>query len=119
MTLLQWPPTSKAKDAPLEEESGSTTVDVEQQHTSLNLKCGFVDTNFEIAAYVYQSPENKDKKSGDGTLNKLEDKTEDKTEDIAKAGDTIQERPPKLLNKDVANQMREVVSHVEENTSVE
>ena len=98
MTLLQWPPTSKAKDAPLEEESGSTTVDVEQQHTSLNLKCGFVDTNFEIAAYVYQSPENKDKKSGD----------------IAKAGDTIQERPPKLLNKDVANQMREVVSDVEE-----
>ena len=110
MTLLQWPPTSKAKDAPLEEESGSTTVDVEQQHTSLNLKCGFVDTNFEIAAYVYQSPENKDKKSGDATLNK----SEDKTEDIAKAGDTIQERPPKLLNKDVANQMREVVSDVEE-----
>ena len=52
---------------------------------------------------------NKDKKSGDATLNKRE-----KTEDIAKAGDTIQERPPKLLNKDVANQMREVVSDVEE-----
>ena len=73
MTLLQWPQTSKAKDTPLEEESGSTTVDVEQQHTSLNLKCGSIDTTFEIAAYVYQSP------GEDVTLNKP----------LTKAGDTI------------------------------
>ena len=81
---------------------------------TLVLKCGFVNAEFKIAAYVYQSPENKDKKSGDATLNK----PEDKTEDITKAGDTIQERPPKLLNKDVANQTTEVVSHDEDSEEI-